>query len=76
MPPLDTTFFSATAIAIPIDIIALILYQRAIKISPLSLTLPFLAFTPVFVVVTSFVLLKEIPDINSLVGIVLVFLGV
>ena len=45
MPPLDTTFFSATAIAIPIDIIALILYQRAIKISPLSLTLPFLAFT-------------------------------
>ena len=76
IPPLDTTFFAATAIAIPIDIIALILYQRAIKMSPLSVTLPFLAFTPVFVVVTSFVLLKEIPDINSLIGIVLVFLGV
>ena len=73
---MDTTFFAATAIAIPIDILALILYQRAIKISPLSLTLPFLAFTPVFVVVTSFVLLKEIPDRNSLIGIVLVFLGV
>lgn len=76
IPPLDTTFFAATAIAIPIDICALILYQRAIKISPLSLTLPFLAFTPVFVVVTSFILLKERPDINSLIGIFLVFLGV
>jgi|TARA_B100000315_G_scaffold43957_1_gene38922 uncharacterized membrane protein len=76
IPPLDTTFFSAAAIAIPIDITALTLYQRAIKISPLSLTLPFLAFTPVFVVVTSFVLLEEIPNVNSLVGIVLVFLGV
>jgi len=76
IPPLDSTFFTATAFAIPIDILALVLYQRAIKISPLSLTLPFLSFTPVFVVVTSFVLLREMPDKNGLVGIALVFFGV
>lgn len=76
IPQLDNTFFVATAFAIPIDLFALVLYQRAIRISPLSLTLPFLAFTPVFVVGTSFILLKEIPDRNSLIGISLVFLGV
>lgn len=76
VPDLDITFYAVTAILMPIDVFVLILYQRAIKLSPLSLTLPMLAFTPVFTVITSYILLGEVPDQNSFIGIVLVFLGV
>lgn len=75
IPQLDTTFFIVSAIALPIDVFAIIIYQKAIKLSPLSLSLPLLAFSPVFVIVTSFLFLGEIPGQNSLIGIVLVFLG-
>ncbi len=40
-PELDSVFYMATFLAIPLDIIALLLYMKAIKVSPLSLTLPF-----------------------------------
>ncbi len=75
IPELDSTFFIASAIALPADVLALILYQRAIKLSPLSLSLPMLSFTPVFVVATSFMFFGEIPDKNSLIGIGLVCSG-
>ncbi len=42
IPTLDGVFYMATFAAVPLDIVALLLYMKAIKISPLSLTLPFL----------------------------------
>lgn len=75
IPPLDATFFLINAVLIPIEVLAIILYVRAIKCSPLSLTLPFLALTPVFLVGTSFLILGERPDESGLVGILLVALG-
>lgn len=46
MPYLDRTFFLSFAAALPLEALAFISYMRAIKVSPLSLTLPFLSFTP------------------------------
>ena len=62
MPETDSTFWAALITALPLEVTAFILYIRALKESPLSLTIPFLAFTPVFLIVTSFLILGELPD--------------
>ncbi len=51
------------------------LYFRALQISPLSLCVPFLSFTPVFLIVTTYVLLGEkIAPLKAL-GVVLIVVG-
>lgn len=75
LPQLDATFWQATAFAIPCDIVALLLYMRALKVSPMSLTVPFLALTPVFMLFTSFLLLGELPSSLGLTGILLIAAG-
>lgn len=74
-PELDSVFYVSTLMAIPLDIVALLLYMKAIKISPLSLTLPFLSLTPVFLMGTSYIILGERPDRSGFIGIVLVVIG-
>jgi len=74
-PELDGVFYMATFLAIPLDIIALLLYMKALKVSPLSLTLPFLSLTPVFLIGTSYIILGERPDNSGFIGIVLVVIG-
>jgi uncharacterized membrane protein len=51
------------------------LYFRALQISPLSLCVPFLAFTPVFLIPTGFVLLGELPSALKLLGVALIVVG-
>jgi drug/metabolite transporter (DMT)-like permease len=75
IPPLDTSFWIATATVIPCDIVGLLLYMRALKISPMSLTVPFLALTPVFVLLTSFIVLGELPSLLGSAGILLIVAG-
>ncbi|HZX48451.1 MAG TPA: EamA family transporter [Nitrospirota bacterium] len=75
IPPLDSTFWLTLLIAIPLDVTAIILYIKAIRISPLSLTIPFIALSPVFVIITAFVILGELPDISGLIGILLIVTG-
>lgn len=74
-PSLDRTFFYICLILPPLEIIAFLLYLKAIKISPLSFTLPFLSFTPVFLIVTSYLILGESVDISGFTGILLVTSG-
>jgi drug/metabolite transporter (DMT)-like permease len=75
IPPLDAIFWMSTAAAIPIEALALLLYMEAIKVSPLSLTIPFLAFTPIFLLATGAAFLKEIPNIEGICGTLLIFGG-
>jgi drug/metabolite transporter (DMT)-like permease len=75
LPEFDKTFFILCIILIPLEITAVLLYMQAIKISPLSLTLPFLSLTPVFLILTSYFILGELPDTSGLIGILLVAFG-
>jgi drug/metabolite transporter (DMT)-like permease len=75
IPELDSVFYLVTFLAVPLDIIAVLLYMKAIKLSPLSLTLPFLSLTPIFLIVTSYVILGEKPDKFGFIGIILVVIG-
>ncbi|MDI6854424.1 MAG: DMT family transporter [Deltaproteobacteria bacterium] len=58
-PPLDRTFWLAVLLALPLEAAAALLYMRAIKVCPLSLCIPFLAFTPLFLIVTGQLILGE-----------------
>ncbi len=71
----DHIFYICTAVALPLEAAAHYGYMTAIKISPLSLTLPFLAFTPVFVLFTGWLILDEFPKTEALPGIALIVLG-
>jgi len=74
-PPVRPAFWGVLAILYPLESLGLLLYMRAIRTSPLSLTLPFLAFTPVFLVGTGFVLLGERPSLWGAAGILLIVAG-
>lgn len=75
-PPLDRTFWTATLCALPLEIAAIILYTKALKVSPISLTVPFLALTPVFLIITSYIILGEKVSLNGGIGILLMAAGV
>ncbi len=75
VPALDQIFWWAFLLSIPINIVAYILYLYAIKLSPLSLTVPFLAFTPVFMILTGFLVLNEKINIWGGLGIGFIVLG-
>jgi len=59
IPVLAPGFWPAVVTALPLEMLAAFLYVRALKVSPLGLTLPFLAFTPVFLLVIPSLLLDE-----------------
>jgi len=74
-PCLDKTFWLCMAVGLPLELVAFLCYMRAIKVSPLSLTLPFLAFTPVFVILTGFIILGETLNAYGITGIILIVTG-
>lgn len=54
-------------------VLARLLYQRALSIAPLSLTVPYLAFTPAFVVLVSPIfLVGEVPSPLGMLGVFVV----
>ncbi|SOB57022.1 conserved membrane protein of unknown function [Pseudodesulfovibrio profundus] len=55
--------------------VAIVLHFRAIHLSPLSLTLPFLSFTPVFVLLTGDIILDEHISMAGTAGMLLVVVG-
>lgn len=74
-PDLDRTFFLSFAAAIPLEAVAFMSYMKAIKSSPLSLTLPFLAFTPVFIILTGWLILGETVTLVGVLGILCIVIG-
>jgi drug/metabolite transporter (DMT)-like permease len=71
----DNQYFLAVASAAPLEVCAIYCYMKAIKVSPLSLTLPFLAFTPAFMIVTGRIFLGEKLGAAGITGIVLIVAG-
>ena len=51
------------------------LYFRALQISPMSLCIPFLSFTPVFLIPTGFIILGEVPSPLKALGVALIVVG-
>jgi len=75
IPPLDRTFWIVSFCALPLEITALVLYTKALKVSPISVTVPFLAFTPLFLIVTSRIIVGEGVSFQGGMGILLMVAG-
>ncbi len=76
IPKLNASFWLVLSLTLPIEILAQILYIKAIRNSPLSLVVPLLSLTSVFLVFTSFIMLGELPTAGGFFGILLVVIGV
>jgi drug/metabolite transporter (DMT)-like permease len=74
-PKLDLTFWIVLSISLPLEILALVCYMKALKVSPLSLSLPFLAFTPAFVILTGWLILGEKLSAGGFCGLILIVIG-
>ena len=75
MPVIQPGFWPVFFVLAPLELLAYHLYIRAIRLSPLSVTLPFLAFTPVFLLATAFLFLGELPTGKAVTGVLLVSFG-
>lgn len=51
------------------------LYIKALQVSPLALTTPYLAFTPLFAIATDYLINHELPSQAGLLGVVLLVAG-
>jgi len=75
VPELDKEFYTAFAFSLPLELLSIILYIKALRLSPLSLTLPFLALTPVFLIFVSYILLGERVSFAGGIGILFIAAG-
>lgn len=77
IPEVDwVSFVWSTMISFMVNLIAWILFFRALSLSPLYLTMPFTALTPLFTIPIAFFLLGELPDFRGVIGILLIIAGV
>ena len=75
VPPLGFSFWPYVAVVTVILTAASICFFRAIHVSEISISIPMLAFTPVFLLVTSPIMLGEFPRPAGLIGIFLIVFG-
>lgn len=57
-------------------VLVLLFLIKSIKFSPLSKSIPMFAFTPVFLLITSPLILQEIPSTLGIIGTILIVMGV
>jgi drug/metabolite transporter (DMT)-like permease len=68
-------FFEAVFVSGTINIAAVILYHRSISKGDISVVVPILSFTPLFLLIWSPIIVGEFPGINGIAGIVLIVFG-
>lgn len=72
---LPAPFWGWLALSVPLEVGGMLLYMAAIRAHPLSLTLPYLAFTPAFVMLFGWLLLGEAVSPGGSLGVLLVVAG-
>jgi drug/metabolite transporter (DMT)-like permease len=75
IPALNAQFWVALLIGGSLNVISFILYIKAIKVSDLSLTVPIVTLTPLFLLVTSPLIVHESPSITDAIGVFMIVVG-
>ena len=75
IPEIRAGFWTALVISGVLNSMAFLLYFKALHSSDLSLTIPMLTFTPLFMLITSPILVGEFPSPMGLLGILLIVAG-
>lgn len=76
IPGINSNFWQIILIIVPIAILIEFLFMKGVKLSPLSLIMPFSAFTPLVVLLSSYIILKERPEILGIFGIIFIVSGI
>lgn len=76
IPHLGNSFLIAIVIRLIIDTLANYLYIKGISISPLSLTIPMLSLTPIFLLIFSFFINHLFPSLLGLLGVFITVGGI
>ncbi|MDR3043032.1 MAG: DMT family transporter [Desulfovibrio sp.] len=75
VPDLPAPFWLATLAAVPVNMAGHLLTAWAVRMAPVSRTVPYLCFSPVFVVVHEYLLLGVAPRPAGVAGVLLVVAG-
>ncbi len=75
IPTIQSPFWLALLIGGTLNVIAFILYIQAIKIADLSITVPLVTLTPLFMLVTSPLIVQESATAADIIGIFLIVVG-
>jgi uncharacterized membrane protein len=75
IPKIGSGFYFAVLATVLLNIISVIIYYKALTITDLSLAIPMLAFTPIFLIFTSSIMLGEFPTVFGIIGILLIVIG-
>ena len=71
----NSPFLFAAFMSAALRLVSLLLYQTAIQIAPLSVTIPYLSFTPAMLVATAYLMIGEQPSLPGLIGVLVVTFG-
>ncbi len=75
IPALPNKYWIALLVSGGLNSITTVLYMKAIKYSDISITVPMVAFTPLFLLMTSPLLVGEFPNLFGLIGVLLIVTG-
>jgi uncharacterized membrane protein len=75
IPQTLLNFYIITLINVVVFLIAMFLIIKSLEMSDLSLSIPMLSFTPVFLLFTSYILLRELPNLVGFIGVFVVVIG-
>lgn len=75
MPALTTDFWWAVSVSLGINLVAWPMFVRSVQLSDVSLVMPLVAFTPVFILLVEWLLRGEVPAGWGLAGILVIVVG-
>jgi len=75
IPEITPAFWLAISVSGSLNVATAILYLRAIKLADLSLVIPLSTFTPLFLLITSPLIVGEFPNLFGFIGILLIVAG-
>ncbi|MFO8078264.1 MAG: EamA family transporter, partial [Thermoplasmatota archaeon] len=75
IPKIDSSFWLFLFLGGVCNVFATIFYMKSIKLADLSISVPLLAFSPLFLLFTSPLLVGEFPNQYGLIGVLLIVLG-
>jgi drug/metabolite transporter (DMT)-like permease len=75
IPKLGPNFWMALTIGGSLNVVAYTLYVKAIRLADLSLMSPLSTLTPLFLLITSPLIVKEVPTVWDAVGVFLIVIG-
>lgn len=72
IPQTKPGFYETLLLALPLEILAQILYMQALRLSPLSLVAPLLSLSPLFMLVVPRIIINETITLTSSGGVLLI----